>query len=548
MLLCLHLSAAGDCRAQETNGLSQIQRLAAHTNLCLSTGSASWSKDFQFNFTFRTPAATTEAELPPIDAIVVQHGIVAAVLLQTTNSLPFFYANTHGLVVRFGSPSAPSVLCMREDGYLHFEVKAEEQEGFKILVEYSSKRHLPIDLDIGSLLRAMLPHIKEASYDAPTRTIRAGKHPMVVRIILPDNAAATTFPVREFSITNEGQVICAVADIVLDPNIGRGLLAVTRKDIEKMGLPLQVLSDSEPTSLLDPTLRASFATDEGERRGAEKLRDFFDERKRSTTESTAVAKIQQLADRKNLCLSTGPTTWAKQFRFTFRGITREKISPGVPSREIIVVRDGGDAAVLMQTTNGLPCYCVNNPGLFLGLVSPSNPGKLVVHRGGKPRFVFNFDRKGYLNVDTGYVVAGDASVDLDLGGILGALLPQIETGSYDAGTKTIKASMRSGSFGIQLADNEADMAFPVREFFITATNDPISTVTDIVCGEKIPKGLLRIKQEDLEKLGLPIQVLHDSKFLSDLKIPLTFGTDERERRAAEKLREFFAERNKAFTK
>jgi hypothetical protein len=271
----------GDCRAQETNGLSRIQQLAAQTNLCLSTSPASWSKDFQFKFTYKAvPPEANEADILPNEAIVVQHGVVAAVLLQTTNSLPFYYANTRGLVVRLGSPSTPDVLYLRADGHPYVTLRAQDETGLQIVVGCSSRWTMPVDLDIGSLLRSALPHIKEASYDATTRTIRAGKTNMVLRIVLPDNDAATTFPVREFSITNQGQLICAVSDIVLDPNIGRGLLSVTEKDLEKLGLPLKVVPDSEPVSLLDPTVRTTFGADERERRAAEKLRDFF--RRRGT--------------------------------------------------------------------------------------------------------------------------------------------------------------------------------------------------------------------------------------------------------------------------
>ncbi|MBM3859456.1 MAG: hypothetical protein FJ395_07385 [Verrucomicrobia bacterium] len=282
MLLYLCVSIGPGCRAQETNGLGQIQRLAAYTNLCLSTGPISWAKDFQFKLTCKvTPPETNEADILPIEAIVVQHGEVAAVLVQTTNSLPFYYANTRGLVVRFSPPSAPGVLYLRADGHPEVKVKVEKQGSFKMVVGCSSRSKMPVDLDIGSLLRAMLPHIKEASYDATTRTIHAGKTNMVLRIVLPDNDAATTFPVREFSITNQGQLLCAVSDIVLDPNVGRGLLSVTLEDLEKLGLPVKVVSDLEPVSLLDPTVRATFATDEGERRGAEKLREFFRQRERA---------------------------------------------------------------------------------------------------------------------------------------------------------------------------------------------------------------------------------------------------------------------------
>jgi len=194
---------------------------------------------------------------------------------------------------------------------------------------------------------------------------------------------------------------------------------------------------------------------------------------------------------------------------------------------------------------------MNAHGLFLGLVSPSDPGELIVHRGGGPFFELRMVGKTNVDVHAGYVPSRkDAGIDLDLGSILRGALPHIRTASYDAGTRTIQARTKRTSLRIQLADNEAASTFPIREICFTPTDGPIWTVTDIVCGEKISRGLLGIRQEELKKLGLPIVVLPDSQSISDIKMPLTFATDldERGRRAAEKLRDFFEHRNTARSK
>ncbi|MBM3859457.1 MAG: hypothetical protein FJ395_07390 [Verrucomicrobia bacterium] len=265
----------------------------------------------------------------------------------------------------------------------------------------------------------------------------------------------------------------------------------------------------------------------------------------SALDSNAIARIQKLAALENLRLSTGPVSWAEKFRFKFREVIPQKLFASVPSREVIVVRDKGDIALLVQTTNGLPCYCINTR-LFLGLLSPSDPGELVIHRGGGPLFQFNNIGKTNVNVLAGYVAPEDAGIDFDLGSILQAFLPHITKATYDDGTKTINARMIQTSFRVQLADSEAASTFPIREICITPTDRPIWTVTDIICGEKIPKGLLRVRQEELKSIGLPLQVLPDSQFI-DIKMPFAFATDmdERGRHAAEKLRDFFRQRDRA---
>ena len=258
---------------------------------------------------------------------------------------------------------------------------------------------------------------------------------------------------------------------------------------------------------------------------------------------TAAEAVQRLIDRSPLRLSTDEGSASDTFSFVTHA-TRRTARGDRLSSDVFVARRGRRVGILTAAPSGLP-YCYMTAGLLV-TTDRTNPGGLVVYTRGAPSFVLNADQdRDFVNFTLTYSDdRQDAQVVLDLRSLLRSTLQTSEGASFDKGRQRISVRTKTGGVVITPSNGSAEGAPGVTDFSVSnAKLQLMLAVLRIAVDSPPPLNLLEITEEAVAGLGLPVRTgeARDLKGM-DLLVPPEFGTDPKERSAAERLLELLASR------
>ena len=205
---------------------------------------------------------------------------------------------------------------------------------------------------------------------------------------------------------------------------------------------------------------------------------------------------------------------------------------------VTVVREDARVAMLCTSAGGLP-YCYATRGFVVSL-DPARAGGLIVFHGGAPEFTLSVaPETGRLVYQFSYVVRqADPSIDLDLAALVRGVREKLRSAKFDRERQTIEARTENAMVLVSLGRSPSH-PFPVTDFLMEnlRTGNKVM-VAGIATGSPPPFDTSAVTEASVRGLGLPVRNLTaDDVRTIDLMVPLDFGKNLAERRAAKRLRE-----------
>lgn len=251
------------------------------------------------------------------------------------------------------------------------------------------------------------------------------------------------------------------------------------------------------------------------------------------------ALLRDLAANPLLRLTTGGDSASARFHFLSRAVT---LAPDGAERmaNVMVIRDETRVAMLCTSAKGL-LYCYATRGFFVAL-DPARAGGLIVFQGGSPSFTLSVvPETNQLVYQFSYFGRQpDPSISLDLPALLRGLQEKLRSATFDQEQRTIEARTDNAVILITLAGlPPPEHLFPVTDYLMEShrTHNAMMIV-GIATDSAPPFDMDAITEASVRKLGLPVRNLTaDDVRTIDLMVPVDFGKNPAERRAAERLRE-----------
>jgi hypothetical protein len=249
--------------------------------------------------------------------------------------------------------------------------------------------------------------------------------------------------------------------------------------------------------------------------------------------------LRRLASAPSLRLTTDRNSAATRFRFLSRVVTQ---TAGVERMaNVMVVRDDARVAMLCMSAGGLP-YCYATRGFFVCL-DPARAGGVVVFHGGAPGFTLSVTPGTDRLVDQFYYLSrkADPAIDVDLGSLLRGVQEKLRSVEFDADGRSLRARTENAVVLVSPARSDPPQAhrFPVTDFSMESlrTRNTVMLV-GIATDSPPPFDLDAVTDASVRKLGLPVRNLTaDDVRTIDLAVPVDFGKNPAEARAALRLRE-----------
>jgi uncharacterized protein len=247
--------------------------------------------------------------------------------------------------------------------------------------------------------------------------------------------------------------------------------------------------------------------------------------------------LQGLVNDRPLHLSL--TQGASQpFAFEFRA-AQKAVAGQAPAFRPTVFRvraDRDDTSIVIQSDDGLP-YCFMKRGLFV-CCDPVNDGGLAYYEGGTIDWEFASGAEDNINFNCSFVAANEpARIVVDLKQLLQRALSKGTNFSCDQKSRTVQVISDKGSV-LHVAPAGEDMAprFGIRELDLSSENTTVALSNFQVV--TLTRDRTDLARRDLEKTGLPLRVLNSQELLRlSLFVPVEFPKNEKEKRAAEKLKD-----------
>ena len=246
--------------------------------------------------------------------------------------------------------------------------------------------------------------------------------------------------------------------------------------------------------------------------------------------------LGELASEPSLRLSTDRDSASSHFRFVSSVMT--EAGGNERGTNVTVVRDDKYVAMLCTSAGGLP-YCYATRGFVVSL-DPARAGGLIIFQGGAPEFTLSvIPGTGRLVYQFSYVAHKvDPSIDLDLAALVRGVREKLRSAKFDRERQTIEARTENAVVLVSLGRSPSH-PFPVTDFLMEnlRTGNKVM-VAGIATESPPPFDTSAVTEASVRGLGLPVRNLTaDDVRTIDLMVPLDFGKNPAERRAAERLRE-----------
>lgn len=249
----------------------------------------------------------------------------------------------------------------------------------------------------------------------------------------------------------------------------------------------------------------------------------------------AATEISRLLAGRPLRLSTEDERPPDRFHFVLR-LTMVTRGAKPQYTDYVVVKDGGRVGILVRSLDGLP-YCYMTEG-YMVMLDKKKPGHLLVLTRGAPDFAFREAKeKGAVDFRVSHAgTAEKARVELDLGYVLAVAAQRLESASFDRGNATLFARTKTTALLITLPAVDEPGGFGLRSFVTRNNSGQTLAFLDLTAGGRPPLDLANATPAAVKDLGLPSREMAEGEPAAlALIVPPGFGTDARERAAAEKL-------------